>query len=260
LFREFPLDHLDALAPVVAQVYGVTDFDARTRIRKGWGFLEREATEDEARRIVGAIGDLAGGTVGIDNAALLTPAEPKVMTGAEPAENGVTLHLQSLQDPTRVIEWSEVGVVAAGGFTEEVIVREAGGNEQKMGKMMIGLGVFLVTGMPVGMFGGRRKKKEITPVKSNQMITFGRVVVRSGEQFAFSPDHFDFSGLGEKKQMNAAGNFRTFFGEWARRTPARLNFGARLLLENRSLTFANYTCLHDFETELLWLLNVGMAR
>jgi hypothetical protein len=37
-----------------------------------------------------------------------------------------------------------------------------------------------------------------------------------------------------------------------------LNFGARLLLDNRSLTFANYSSLHDFETELLWLMNAGV--
>ena len=43
--------------------------------------------------------------------------------------------------------------------------------------------------------------------------------------------------------------------EVARLTSAKVNFGARLLLENRSLTFANYSGPHDFETELLWLLN-----
>lgn len=259
LFRQFPLDHLDALAPVVTQAYGITDFDARTKIRKGWGFLEREATEEDARRIVEAIGNLAGGAMAIDNAQLRMPAEPKAMTGFEPAENGVTLRLQSPQDPTRPVDWSDMSVIAAGGFTEETILRESGGNEQKMGRMMIGLGVFMVTGIPMGIFGGGKKKKETQPVKSKRMITFGRIVARSGEQFAFSPDHFDFSGLGEKKQMNAATNFRALFGEWARLTPARLNFGARLLLDNRSLTFANYSSLQDFETELLWLMNVGAA-
>lgn len=257
LFRQFPLDHLEALAPVVAQAYGITDFDARTKIRKGWGFLEREATEEDARRVVEAIGDLAGGAVGIDNTQLQTPTEPKVMTAFEPAENGVSLHLQSPQDPPRAVDWSEVSVVAAGSFTEETILRESGGNEQKVGQMMMGLGVFLVTGIPSGIFGGGKKKKETKPVKSKRTITFARIVTNSGEQFAFSPDHFDFAGLGEKKQMNAAGNFRAFLDEFARLTPARLNFGARLLLENHSLTFANYTSLHDFETELLWLMNIG---
>jgi hypothetical protein len=256
LFRQFPLDHMDALAPVVAQIYGITDFDARTKIRKGWGFLDREASEEAARSVVEAIGELAGGTVGIDNTQLRTPAEPKVMTAFEPAEKGVTLHLQSPQDPARAVDWSDVSVVAVGSFTEETILRESGGNEKKVGKMMMGLGVFMVTGIPSGIFGGK-KKKETKPVKSKRTITFGRIVTNSGEQFAFSPDHFDFSGLGEKKQMNAAANFRAFLGEFGRLTPARLNFGARLLLDNRSLTFANYTGLHDFETELLWLMNAG---
>jgi hypothetical protein len=36
-----------------------------------------------------------------------------------------------------------------------------------------------------------------------------------------------------------------------------VNLGARLVLENRSMTLANYTGLHDFETELLWLMNAA---
>jgi hypothetical protein len=257
LFRQFPLDHLDALAPVLARAYGITDFDARTKIRKGWGFLDRQATEEDARRLAEAVGDLAGGVAAIDNARLRAAAEPKVMLAFEPAETGLTLRLQSPRDPTRVIGWSEIRVAAAGGFTEETIVRESGGDQQKVAQKMIGLGVFMVTGIPVGLFGGGKKKKQAEPIKSKRMITFGRIVTKSGEQFAFSPDHFDFAGLGERRQMTAAANFRVFFEELARRTPAGLNLGARLLLENRSLTFANYSGLHDFETELLWLMNAG---
>jgi hypothetical protein len=89
------------------------------------------------------------------------------------------------------------------------------------------------------------------------VITFGRIVTTAGEQFAFSPDHFDFTGLAEKKQINAGANFRAFLGELSGRTAARLNLGARLVLENRSLTLANYGGLHDFETELLWMYNAG---
>ncbi len=53
-------------------------------------------------------------------------------------------------------------------------------------------------------------------MKSIRVITFARIVTTRGEQFAFSPDHFDFTGLAEKKQMNAAANFRVFLGELAR--------------------------------------------
>jgi hypothetical protein len=255
LFRQFPLDHFDALAPVVAEMYGIPDYDARTKIRKGWGFLDRDATEEEARRLVDAIGDLAGGVAAIENEQLRSVSNPKVITGFEPSENVVTLRLQSTVEPPRVLEWSEIGVVAAGRFSEEIILREAGGDKQKMAGMMIGLGVFMVTGIPPGMLGGKKKKKEEKPVKSVRVITFGRIVTTGGEQFAFTPDHFDFAGLAEKKQINAAGNFRVLLGELAAHAKAQVNLGARLLLENRSLTFANYTGLHDFETELLWLHN-----
>jgi hypothetical protein len=260
LFRQFPLDHLDALAPVVAEAYGVPDYDARTKIRKGWGFLDRNATEEDARRVVEAIGDLAGGVVVIENAQLRSASNPKVITGFESGESGVTLRLQSPQEPPRVVEWLEIGIVAAGRFSEEIIQREAGGDQQKMAGMMVGVGLFMVTGIPPGLLGGGKKKKEEKPVKSVRVITFGRIVTTGGEQFAFSPDHFDFAGLAEKKQINAAANFRAFLGELAGHTTAQVNLGARLLLENRSLTFANYSGLHDFETELLWMHNVRSDR
>ncbi len=73
LFRQFPLDQLDALAPVVAGIYGINDYDARTKIRKGWGFLERDASKEDALRIVEGVGDYAGGVVCIDNTALRMP-------------------------------------------------------------------------------------------------------------------------------------------------------------------------------------------
>jgi len=257
LFRQFPFDHLDVLAPVVAEAYDVPDYDARTKIRKGWGFLDRNATEEQARRVVEVIGDLAGGAAFIGNEQLRSVSKPKVITGFESAESGLTLRLQSLKEPPRLVAWSEISIVAAGRFSEEIIQREAGGDKQKMAGMMMGVGVFLVTGIPPGMLGGgKKKKKDEKPAKSVRVITFGRIVTTRGEQFAFSPDHFDFTGLTEKMQINATGNFRAFLSELAVHSSAQVNLGARLLLDNRSLTFANYSGPNDFETELLWMYNV----
>jgi hypothetical protein len=257
LFREFPLDQLDALAPVVAQVYGINDYDARTKIRKGWGFLERDATEEDAQRIVEAIGDGAGGAVAIDDAALRAPKQPLVTTGVEFAPNGFTLRLQSPKDPTRFLEWADVEVVSAGQFSEEIIKRVSGGDEKKTGAMLLGMGVFLATGIPPGLLGGggKKKKKEAKPEKTTRTLTFGRIVTTTGEQFVFRPEHFDFAGLADKKQLNTSANFRVLLAELASLTSAKVNLGARLLLDKRSLTYANNTGPHDFETELLWLLN-----
>jgi hypothetical protein len=94
-------------------------------------------------------------------------------------------------------------------------------------------------------------------VKSSRVITFARIVTTTGEQFVFSPDHFDFTGLGGKKQFNASTNFRAVLKEFARSPSVRLNLGTRLIFDNRSLTFANYAGLTDFETELFWMINVA---
>jgi len=98
---------------------------------------------------------------------------------------------------------AQVEIVSAGQFSEEIVKRASGGDEKKMGTMMLGMGVFLVTGIPPGMLGGggKKKKKDAKPEKTTRTITFARIVTTTGEQFAFSPDHFDFSGLAEKKQL-----------------------------------------------------------
>ena len=57
--------------------------------------------------------------------------------------------------------------------------------------------------------------------------------------------------------MNMGANFRVLLGEWVHASSAKVNLGARLVLENCSMTLANYTGLHDFETELLWLMNAA---
>ena len=67
-------------------------------------------------------------------------------------------------------------------------------------------------------------------------------------------------GWGRRNRSTPPGNFRAFLGELASHSTAQVNLGARLLLENRSLTFANYGGLNDFETELLWMHNAASNR
>jgi hypothetical protein len=253
LFRQFPLDHLDALAPAVGRATGLTEYDARSKIRKGWGFLERDTSADRAQHFCATLGDVV---FMIDNADLKSSAEPLTMTGFTPAAEGIVPAWQSPQETERFVPWSDIAIVAAGGFSEEIVRRDTGGRKElRTGRMLIGLGIFAVTGLPVGLFGGRKEKKSVKPVKATRLITFGCLITRRGEEFAFSPDQFDFAGLGAGKQLNASANFREFVAELKQRTSARFNIGAQFLLAGKSLTFANYQSLHDFETELLWMLN-----
>jgi hypothetical protein len=178
------------------------------------------------------------------------------MTGFAAVPEGIVPRWQSPQEPERLVLWSDLAAVAAGHFSEEIIRRDAGGREVKMGSVMFGLGLFAVTGIPpTGLFGKDKKKKDEKPAKSTRLISFGSVLTRHGEQFAFNPEKFDFGGLGANKQLSTAGNFRAFVAELKNQSPVRLNLGARFMLENKSMTLANYQGLHDFETELLWLFN-----
>ena len=254
LFSEFPIDHLDAVAAAVGEAYGIPEFDARAKIRRGWGFLERDATPERAAQIVAGLRDRGVAAFAVDRADLLLPSEPQVIKGFQMTEDGF-LPVRQLPGAEGQVPWPEILILAAGGFSEEIIRREAGGKEADTRKLLMSAGIFMLTGIPVGLLGGR-KKEASKKVVSQRLFTFGRIVTESGEQFAFHPDHFDFSGLGPGKQLNAAANFHAFFEELARRTPARLNRGARFVVENKSLTLANYQSFGDLETELTWLLNV----
>ena len=50
LFRQFPLEQLDALAPIIAEIYGINDYDARMKIRgRLGGSRSRDATKGKTR-------------------------------------------------------------------------------------------------------------------------------------------------------------------------------------------------------------------
>ena len=254
LFREFPLEQMDKTAAAVAGAYGITDYDARSKIRRGWGFLDRNLPAEAAQRIVPALAQHGVAALAVENAELREPGEALVILGGVEAADGFSPQFQSPKESARVIRWADVAIVAAGGFAEDIVQRDTGGKDKSTGKMLMGLGVFMVTGIPMGIFGGG-KKKEQKPVKTKRTLTFGCLITNRGEHLAFSPEHFDFSLFGERKQLNAAANFRLLLDDCRRLTPARLNWGARLLLENKSLTLANYLRLSDFENELLWMSN-----
>ncbi len=258
LFRESPLDQFEAVVAAISRVYGIPTYDAGMRVRRGWGFLERNLSPEKAQEIRNAL--VAEGIAALDlpNAELIEPPVPEIMTGFRAEADGFIPQLQSPKSEPHRIGWSEVGLVAAGGFSEELVRREAS-NGGKTGKaQLIGIGVFLMTGIPMGLFRG--KKKEDKPVKTNRLITFAQLITTRGESFFMDPERFDFSGLGPQKQVNASLNFRTFISEFARLTPARLNLGARYILDNKAVTAANYHSLKDFDTELLWMVNTAAAR
>jgi hypothetical protein len=181
-----------------------------------------------------------------------------VIVGIQIEADGFVPRLQSPKVQPHHIAWSDVAILAAGGFTEEVVRRDTASSGKTDKTRLVGIGVFLVTGIPMGLFGG--KKKEAKPVKTNRLITFAQLITTQGESFHMDPEHFDFSGLGPQKQVNASLNFRTLIAEFARLTPARINLGTRLLLTNQSMTLANYQSLADFETELLWLVNTSTTK
>jgi hypothetical protein len=256
LFQQFPLDDLEKVTTAVSAARQIPAFDAAARIHRGWGFLERQVSEEEARDIVRSLAEQGVAAVALAETDLRAVPDSQVMIGFDMDDRGLSPRLQTPGQPTNLVPWTEIAIVAAGGFSEEVIQRDAGASAKTSGAaQMLKLGVFLATGIPVGLFGN--KKQSAAPKKTTHVVIFGQIITTAGDSFFFDPDRFDFSGLGALKQLSRAANFHTLIAELARRTPAQLNLGARFVLDHRSLTLANYHSLHDFETELTWMLNTG---
>lgn len=253
LLPDFDVANLDRLAQPVAVGCGWLPMDAAARLRRGWGFLGRDLTEDAARTLVDGLTAHGVRAVAMAETDLRQPQKPLVIVGfaAEPAV--FVPRLQAPDAAPAAVRWEDLVVVAVAGFPEEVI-RGATGAGGQTGPSMLGLGVFLATGIPVGIFHGR-KPKETKPVKTTRLAQVGQIITRTGQSFLFSPDRFDFAGLGAQKQLNAGLNLRALISALAARSGARLNLGARYLRENKSLTLAGYHGVQDFETELLWMLN-----
>jgi len=259
LFQEFPHDQLDAVSEAVSHVYQIPPFDARTKVHRGWGFLEQNVSDTEAQHICNALAEQGIAALVVANSDLRMPLEPDVMVGFSPHSEGFTPRLQSPTAVPRSIGWDDIAIVAAGGFKEEVVRRDTADRAPGAGVQLMGLGILLMTGMPTKALFGDKKKKKDKPVKAARFISFGQIVLNNGESLYFDPVHFEFSGLGAKKQLNTLLNFRGLVAEFARGNLARTNLGARCLLDNKSISAANYHGLKDFETELLWLLNSTVA-
>lgn len=256
LFQQFPLDDLERVTAAVSAARQIPAFDAATKIHRGWGFLERRASEEDAHELIRSLAEQGVTTVAIAENELRAVPDSQVMVGFDADDRGLSPRLQTPGHPSKLVPWTEITLVAAGGFSEEIIQRDTGARAEKSGAaQVLKLGVFLATGIPVGLFGN--KKKSAAPRKATQMVTFGQIITATGESFFFDPDRFDFSGLGPLKQLNRAANFHALIAELARRASARLNLGARFVVERKSLTLANYQSVNDFESELTWMLNTG---
>lgn len=255
LFQEFPLDNLESVVPAVSAACQIPAFDVATKIRRGWGFLARHVTEERARQMAQALANHGIGTTVLAEAALRPLPDSQIMVGFDADDQILRPKLQDPVQAAQLIPWTNIAIVAAGGFSEEMIRRggKADGTGKGAGSHLVSLGVFLVTGIPAGLFGGKKQvesKKKVT-----QFIIFAQIITTTGDSFFISPDHFDFSGLGPLKQLNASLNFRSLIADWTQRSSARTNYGARFVLDRKSLTLANHQSVSDLETELLWMLN-----
>jgi len=226
LLVDFDPANLEPLSKPVADAYGFSPADARLRMRQGWGFLEWDSPPQRANAIAGALNHAGARAQVFENSSLRQPGETAVMSGFALSPDGFLPELRAPYGTPRTIPWIEISIVAAGGFSEEIV---AGAAVEGQGKAvgLINMGILLATGIPAGLLQVRRKKKEKKPKSNTLFISFGQLTTANNESFFFNADTVSFAGLGEAKQMSSAQNYRTLIALLAQRSSARLNMGAR---------------------------------
>jgi hypothetical protein len=247
---------MDIVAGVIAKFTGGVLFDARQKARRMWGFLGENLSPEEAQRLVGLAAEagLAARAVPADAVPPLPEGVP--VHGICPFPEGMEVAI----GPTKVrrlIPWEPVRLVAAAPLKETTTtvrtVKEGPTPQQRA----VGIGIMMVTGLPVGMGKSKEVKKTVheTELRLNMDIFVG------GEAKVFrlsvDADKFDYASLGSPPEPGVAANFRRLLTAVAKgATMAVVNLGARSIVEGRSLAGLGYESAGDYEKEIRWLLTI----
>jgi hypothetical protein len=150
-----------------------------------------------------------------------------------------------------------LSLIAAAGITQTssklVKTEEGPGPGEKAAR----IGLTLVTGIPLG---GGSKKEVIKKVESTDLLFFVDLLLEGpSERMRVDAARFDFSCLGAAMGFGALENLRRLLAALAALRPqARLNRGARILLENKPVREMGYESLADLEREQRWRLTLGV--
>lgn len=226
-----------ALSKALAPALGRPAVDLAPALRRCRGLVDLDASEASARLQVGALTSAGIPALALPASLIedLPPAEPLASLG--------------LPRPVRL--------VAAAAFTQRsartVVVDEG----PSAGKRALGLGLTMATGLPPSVFGAGGAKKVEKRVESSELLYFADVLAGAPlRRWRVDAHDFDFSCLGDRMGLDAAGNFRAVL-KLLLEAGERSNAGARGLLSGVPVLQLGYESVEDLEREERWLLTLA---
>lgn len=240
------------LAEALAAVSGAPKFDLMAKARRCLGVVDSGLAQEKAQALVEEL--KKRGIEGLAVPVSLLEDAP----AADPC-GALRLGPEGLAGKSAAgewgpaIPWTAVAAVCAAVFkrVERRTVKSEEGPDIKQRALSIGLG--LATGIPIG-FGGGKKVVEKTVETSDLVYYLDLLIDSPARRLRVDAQDFDFSCLGARMGLGAAGNFRRLLVELAEKAPkAWRNRGARTLLAGEPLARLGYESLDDLGAEGRWL-------
>jgi hypothetical protein len=252
LYTVLLADSAGADAGVLARFFsaekGIPLIDAQRLARRAWGFLGENLDETSARALAEkAVGAGIKSTV---VAVTEVPAriDPVSVHGAFFSEGQVDLRV-GIPSVSCPIELSRIRLLSVANLRRDSLVTKTTKEESSTGRKILGLGVMLTTGIPIGLGGSKESKKTVTETEWFLFLD----LFAEGKRWRLAPAGFDFSGLGADKGAAGPDNLRRLLIQFQRNAPqALLGRGAREWMAGRP--FSVYDDESDLDRESRWLL------
>jgi hypothetical protein len=227
--------------------------DAQRLARHSWGFLGRDLPEVEALALVQSAGAAGIPAMAIENIDVSVLGGPSSAHGAT-FEGDLMKLAVGIPSTIRPLPLASIQVLSVASLRKDTMVTKTVKEEVSGGRKLMGLGIMLTTGIPVGM----GKAKEVQKMTTETEWVMFLDIFGDGGRWRAIPSAFDFKGLGSEMGAGGPDNLRRLLILLHRLAPgAFLNRGARWWLEGRPLGNVGYDEPSDVDQEARWLLTLS---
>lgn len=222
--------------------------DAQRLARRAWGFLGENLDETSARTLADKAAGAGIKTMVVAGTEVPARIDPVSAHGAFFSEGQVDLRVGIPSVPCP-LELSRIRLLSVANLRRDSLVTKTTKVDSSIGRKILGIGVMLSTGVPIGLGGSKESKKTVTETEWLLFLD----VFAEGKRWRLIPAGFDFSGLGADKGAAGPDNLRRLLILFQRNAPqGLLGRGAREWVAGRP--FSVYDEESDLDRESRWLL------
>lgn len=246
-------------AQVIARFTGGVAIDARQKAKTAWGFLGENLSEDEARRLAAVSAEMGVAARVVPGASVVHPPAPVPVHWLRAAPEGLFYIPGTTEKAERPVPWESVRLLSAAPLKETTTFTKTVKEGPTPGERAVGLGIMMVTGLPVGMGKSKEVKKTTSQTELFMYLDVFAQAPEGPLRLHVDGQKFNYGALGDAKGHDIFGNLRLLMqGVHGGLPPATLrNHGVRGMLAGKPLSSLGYETQNDYEKEIRWLLTIS---